>query len=81
MLFHILNKSKFEAIFRHPGLIIFYVTPAFDLNTLLYDHGGLFSANDELLLWESVRILLPGIGMYISFNFVASKEYGDWFDV
>ena len=80
-MFHILNKNKFEAIFRHPGLIIFYVTPAFDLNALLYDHGGLFFANDELLLWKGIRILLPGIGMYMLFNFVASKEYGDWFDV
>ena len=75
------NISDVEDVFRPPDFFISYVTPTVDLNTLLYNLGGLFIRNYEpILLLGVVRVTVPGIGMYILFNSVASKEYGDWFD-
>ena len=59
LLFHISfhNRNDFEAAFRPPGFIS-DVTPAFNLNRLLKNRGGLFFTNYELLLLEGVCILV-----------------------
>ena len=63
------NKNDFEAVFRPPSFVIPYVTPAFNLNTLLKNRGS----------FRELRTVVVGrciyIVTYILFNFVASKEY------
>ena len=50
------NINDFEAVFRHPGFNISYVTPAFNLKILL-KNCSVFESY-ELLLLEGVCILV-----------------------
>ena len=63
------NIINFEAVFGHPGFNISYVTPAFNLKTLLKNCSGLC----ELSIVVVGRCMY--ICMYLLFNFVANKEY------
>ena len=66
---YLFKHNDFEAVFRAPSFDISHLTPTFNLKTLLKKCSGL----------RELSIVAVGscmyIGMYLLFNFVASKGY------
>ena len=66
---YLFKHNDFEAVFRPPSFDISHLTPTFNLKTLLKKCSGL----------RELSIVAVGscmyIGMYLLFNFVASKGY------
>ena len=74
------NKNDFEVVFRHPGFDVSCITLAFDLNTSLYNRGGLFIPNHKLCCCWEVYVYCYLVLVCILINFIASKENEDGFD-
>ena len=74
------NKNDFEVVFRHSGFDVSCITLAFDLNTSLYNRGGLFIPNHKLCCCWEVYIYCYLVLVCILINFIASKENEDGFD-